>query len=40
MQDMEYMTIGNCLDYIDRIIEKQEPKNEVRKANQSDFDNF
>ena len=42
--DLEVMTIGNCLDYIDEWIdlhdtEKQETVN-VRNATQADFDSF
>lgn len=39
--DMEHMTVGNCLDYVDHVIEIQEPsKKRKRQATQSDFDNF
>lgn len=39
--DLEYMTVGNCLDYIDEYIKQINPdKNKVRKATQDDFDNF
>lgn len=39
--DLESMTIGNCLDYIDEYIEQKNPKkSKVRQAQQSDFDNF
>lgn len=39
--DLETMTIGMCLDYIDEYIEQQNPKkSKARKASQSDFDSF
>ena len=41
--DMEDMTIGGCLDYIDTYIDYKNPdreKNQIKKANQTDFDNF
>jgi len=39
--DLEDMTIGFCLDYIDEWIESRKPEKEkVRKATQSDFDSF
>jgi len=39
---MEYMTIGECLDYIDNYVELKSGKQEtkVRKATQDDFDAF
>lgn len=40
-RDLEYMTIGMCLDYADEYVEQNNPKKErVRKAKQSDFDSF
>lgn len=42
MQDLEIMTIGNCLDFIrsyhEFVTDKDKPK--VRQAQQSDFDRF
>lgn len=39
--DLELMTIGNCLDYLQEYIESQNPKKvKTRKASQSDFDSF
>jgi len=39
--DTENMTIGFCLDYIDKHIELQKPAEEKpRTAKQSDFDSF
>jgi len=39
--DLEDMTIGMILDYIDEYVEMQKPANEKkRKATQSDFDRF
>lgn len=40
--EMELMTVGMCLDYIDEYIEQQNPtkKEKVRRATQDDFDNF
>jgi len=42
MQDVDQMTIGFCLDFIDEFIEREKPKEEpkTRKAQQSDFDFF
>lgn len=47
MSDLEYMTIGDCLDYADEYISMRNGdapdsnnKNSVVKAKQSDFDNF
>lgn len=39
---MEYMTIGECLDYIENYVDIKNGKQEetVRKANQDDFDAF
>lgn len=36
--DLDEMTIGMCLDYVEECIEQHKPKQ--RKANQSDFDSF
>lgn len=39
--DLESMTIGMCLDYIDEYIEQNKPENEkTRQASQEDFDKF
>lgn len=39
--DLQIMTVGNCLDYIQEWIEQHNPKKKkVRKATQADFDNF
>lgn len=39
--DLEIMTIGNCLDYIEEYIHSQKtPKERKRKAKQADFDSF
>lgn len=45
LYDMEYMTIGACLDYAVQYLELKNQTNTrknqvVRKATQSDFDNF
>lgn len=46
MSDLEYMTIGDCLDYADEYISlkngdtQNDSKNTVVKAKQSDFDSF
>ena len=40
-EDLEYMTIGMCLDYIEEYIQMNKPANaKVRTATQRDFDNF
>lgn len=39
--DLENMTIGMCLDYIDEYIEQKDPnRKKIRNATQSDFENF
>jgi hypothetical protein len=39
--DIDQMTIGMCLDYVEEFIERQKPQNkQIRKATQSDFDCF
>lgn len=40
--DLEDMTIGMCLDYVDEYIEQSDTKStkRSRKATQSDFDSF
>ncbi len=45
LEDMEYLTIGACLDYATEYLElkneKDTPKKAVvRNATQADFDNF
>lgn len=42
IDDMHYMTIGQCLDYIENYVEIKTGKKEekVRKATQDDFDAF
>jgi hypothetical protein len=40
-EDMEIMTIGMCLDYIEEYVDMNNPKkSKNRKASQSDFDSF
>jgi hypothetical protein len=39
--DLDIMTIGNCLDYIEEYYEQQKPaKERVVKASQAHFDSF
>jgi hypothetical protein len=39
--DLEIMTIGNCLDYLQEYLDLKNPKRVVkRKASQKDFDAF
>lgn len=41
--DLENMTIGMALDYIDEYLEVKNPdkkQSNIRKANQADFDSF
>jgi len=40
--DLEDMTVGMCLDYIEKYVEEKNPKKKptVRKATQDDFDKF
>jgi hypothetical protein len=39
--DMDDMTIGMCLDFIDQYIESHNPKEKkAKKASQKDFDSF
>lgn len=41
LADLEIMSIGNCLDYVQEWVEAHNPnKKRVRKARQADFDNF
>lgn len=41
MEDLEDMTIGMCLDYIEKYIEMSKPSNKrTRIATQKDFDSF
>jgi len=40
-EDMENMTIGMCLDYMQEYVDMNNPKKvRNRKANQADFDSF
>lgn len=43
-EDLEHMTIGNCIDYIEEYISMKDTdkkkSNAVREATQADFDNF
>ncbi|MDB1943744.1 hypothetical protein PMY73_07030 [Clostridium tertium] len=41
-EDMEDMTIGMCIDYMEEVIEMNngEKKQKTRKATQADFDSF
>lgn len=41
-EDLESMTVGMCLDYIDEFIDQKNPnrKTRARQATQEDFDNF
>ena len=40
-EDLESMTVGMVLDYIDEYMEMKNPnKKKVRKASQEDFDKF
>ena len=41
-EDMEEMTIGDCLDYVQEYIDNQKKDENptARKATQEDFDNF
>lgn len=40
-EDLEDMTIGMCLDFIEEYMEMNKPVNQkVRMASQKDFDNF
>jgi hypothetical protein len=39
--DMDDMTIGMCLDFIDEFIESQNPKErKAKRASQADYDAF
>jgi len=39
--DLEIMTIGMCLDYIEEYVDQKNPdKEQKRQAKQSDFDAF
>lgn len=39
--DLEMMTIGMCLDFMDEYIDRKDPKRKkVRQAKQKDFDSF
>jgi len=40
-EEMEEMTIGDCLDFIQEYVDNnQEQNSDVRKASQDDFDSF
>lgn len=41
-EDMEDMTIGMCIDYMEEVIDRNntESKDKSRKATQADFDSF
>lgn len=39
--DMEDMTVGMCLDYIDEHVKQKDPKaKQARNATQNDYDSF
>ncbi|WP_187442342.1 hypothetical protein [Sutcliffiella horikoshii] len=39
--DLDQMTVGMCVDYIEEVVEFRNPKKKnVRRAKQSDFDSF
>lgn len=42
LDDMEFMTIGQCLDYVDEYfrLKNGESEEKVRSAKQADFDAF
>lgn len=42
IMELDYLTIGMCLDYFEEYIEqnKQEQPSKGRKATQEDFENF
>lgn len=42
LDDMEYMTIGECLDYADHYlsIKRGDAPDKIRTAKQADFDSF
>ena len=42
INDMEYMTIGECLDYVENYVDIKsgKPETTIRKATQDDFDAF
>lgn len=40
IHDLEIMTIGMCLDYIEEFLEQTAPKKKARRASQADFDSF
>ncbi|WP_168156673.1 hypothetical protein [Oceanobacillus sp. E9] len=40
-EDLEYMTVGMCLDYVEEYIDQNNPKRKkARNATQTDFDSF
>lgn len=42
LDDMEYMTIGQCLDYVDEYfhLKNGDKEETIRSAKQADFDSF
>jgi len=38
--DLEDMTIGMCLDYLEECSERKNPEEKARKATQGDYDSF
>lgn len=38
--DLEDLTVGMCLDYIEEYLDLQRPKDTIRYATQNDFDSF
>jgi len=40
LNDLEIMTIGMCLDYIEEYLEQAKPGKKKRKATQADMDSF
>lgn len=41
LHDLEIMTIGNVIDYIEEFVEQSKPaKEQKRKATQADMDSF
>jgi len=40
LDDLENMTIGMCIDYMEEVVDAMNPKPKVRRATQEDFDSF
>lgn len=40
IHDLEIMTIGMVLDYIEEFLDQTTPEKKARKATQADFDSF